>query len=109
MHLLLQYLVAKKIADNMTEQQRQDALRVIAPMAAKNLVGGLGVHPLLGSMLTRVVSERIQGRPGNLSDDDLRRMAGNYVAREWVSSNFPDLGPDARSQLTNAIVRARGW
>ena len=111
MHLLLQYLVARRIADNMTPQQRERARQVLAPMVAGQLVRGAfpGGHPVLTGALSQMVSQRLMGRQAELTNDDLVRLAGNHVARTWVDSNFPDLDANARRTLANAIVNARGW
>ena len=111
MHLLLQYLVAKRIADDMTPQQRENARRVLAPMVAGQLVRGSfpGAHPVLTGALSQMVSQRLMGQQAQLTNDDLVRLAGNHVASTWVDQNFPDLNAAGRRQLTSAIVNARGW
>jgi len=111
MHLLLQSLIAERIVDNMTPQQRDNARQVLAPMVAGQLVRGAfpAGHPVLQGALSQMVSQRLMGRQAELSNDDLVRLVGNHVARTWVDSNFPDLDAAARRTLVNAIVKARGW
>src|SRR5687767_15135089 len=111
MHLLIQYLLAQRIVDEMTPEQRENARNVLLPMAVGQVVRGAlpGAHPIVSAAVSQIVTERLKGQAGILTDDDLIRHAGKYAARTWADAAFPDLSSEARGQVAAAVVRARGW
>ena len=110
MHLLFRYLVAKRMVERMSPEQKDKARRMMAGAVAGQMVGGAfpAAHPVLSGMLRQRVAKKLLGDATKpVTREELRRRVGAWAADTWIDNNFPTICSAERSVLKTAITDAQ--